>query len=47
MLNAAMTVEALKGDRRGQWSIRLNDQFRAYFRRHAGDAEDVEIVDYH
>ena len=58
MLNAAVVIEslrsppgnrleALKGDRRGQWSIRINDQFRVCFRWQDGNAEDVEIVDYH
>jgi proteic killer suppression protein len=40
-------LEALKGDRRGQHSIRINDQWRVCFRWHSGDAHDVEIVDYH
>ncbi|MGH9668535.1 MAG: type II toxin-antitoxin system RelE/ParE family toxin [Terriglobales bacterium] len=40
-------LEALKGDRAGQHSIRVNDQWRACFRWTAGGAEDVEIVDYH
>ncbi|HKH48664.1 MAG TPA: type II toxin-antitoxin system RelE/ParE family toxin [Thermoanaerobaculia bacterium] len=40
-------LEALKGDRVGQYSIRVNDQFRVCFRWTAGGAEDVEIVDYH
>lgn len=40
-------LEALKGDRRGQHSIRINDQWRICFRWEAGRAEDVEIVDYH
>ena len=40
-------LEALKGDRRGQLSIRINDQFRMCFRWTASGAEDVEIVDYH
>lgn len=40
-------LEALKGDRAGQHSIRINDQFRVCFRWVAGNAEDVEIVDYH
>lgn len=40
-------LEALKGDRAGQWSIRINDQWRICFRWHEGGAEDVEIVDYH
>lgn len=40
-------LESLKGDRRGQWSIRINDQWRLCFRWEDGDACDVEIVDYH
>lgn len=40
-------LEALKGDRKGQWSIRINDQWRVCFRFEGGDAFDVEIVDYH
>lgn len=40
-------LEALHGDRMGQYSIRINDQFRLCFRWHDGGAEDVEIVDYH
>ena len=40
-------LEALKGDRSGQHSIRINDQFRACFRWTDGGAEDMEIVDYH
>ena len=40
-------LEALKGDRAGQHSIRVNDQWRVCFRFTAGDAFDVEIVDYH
>ncbi len=40
-------LEALKGDRVGQYSIRINDQFRICFRFEGGDAFDVEIVDYH
>ena len=40
-------LEALKGDRAGQHSIRINDQFRICFRWNEGGAEDVEIVDYH
>lgn len=57
-LNAATTLddlrfppsnrlEALKRDRRGQWSIRINDQWRVCFHFEGGDAFDVEIVDYH
>lgn len=40
-------LEALKGDRKGQFSIRVNDQFRVCFRWEDGAAWDVEIVDYH
>jgi toxin HigB-1 len=40
-------LEALKGDRAGQHSIRINDQFRVCFRWTAAGAEGVEIVDYH
>lgn len=58
MLNNALTLadlrappanrlEALKADRKGQHSIRINDQWRICFRWRDGDAHDVEIVDYH
>ncbi len=40
-------LEKLSGDRRGQCSIRINDQWRICFRWSEGDAYDVEIVDYH
>ena len=40
-------LEALSGDRAGQHSIRINAQWRVCFRWEAGDAHDVEIVDYH
>jgi toxin HigB-1 len=40
-------LEALAGDRQGQFSIRINRQWRICFRWHAGDAYDVEIEDYH
>ncbi|MBM4327426.1 MAG: type II toxin-antitoxin system RelE/ParE family toxin [Deltaproteobacteria bacterium] len=40
-------LEKLSGDREGQHSIRINDQWRICFRWHGGDAYDVEIVDYH
>ena len=39
--------EALKGDRKGQYSIRINDQYRLCFRWKDADAFDVEIADYH
>ncbi|MCX6626543.1 MAG: type II toxin-antitoxin system RelE/ParE family toxin [Candidatus Solibacter sp.] len=40
-------LEALKGDRQGQPSIRINDQYRICFRWNDGDAFEVEITDYH
>ena len=40
-------LEALKGRRAGQFSIRINDQWRVCFRWTVGGVEDVEIVDYH
>jgi proteic killer suppression protein len=40
-------LEALKGDRGGQHSIRINDQWRICFHWTEGGAEDVEITDYH
>jgi proteic killer suppression protein len=57
-LNAAATLdflrsppgnhlEALKGDRAGQFSIRINEQWRVCFIWKTGDVYDVEIVDYH
>ncbi len=57
-LNAAATLdflrappgnrlESLKGDRAGQWSIRINDRWRICFRWKDGEVLDVEIVDYH
>ena len=39
-------LEALKGDREGQFGIRINDQFRICFSWRSGDAFEVEIVDY-
>ena len=58
LLDAALTIsdlrnppgnrlEALSGGRKGQHSIRINDQWRICFRWNAGEAIDVEIVDYH
>ncbi|MFA5683479.1 MAG: type II toxin-antitoxin system RelE/ParE family toxin [Lysobacteraceae bacterium] len=58
MLNAAVTLEdlrappanrleALKGNLKGQHSIRINDQWRICFRWHASNAHDVKIIDYH
>jgi len=57
-INAAVTIsdlaaipgnrlEALSGDRAGQYSIRINDQWRIWLRWIKTDAVDVEIVDYH
>jgi len=43
----ANRLEALKGDRKGQHSIRVNNQWRICFRWKDGDALDVETVDYH
>jgi len=40
-------LEALKGDRAGQHSIRINDQWRVCFEWRDGNAVEVEIVDYH
>jgi proteic killer suppression protein len=40
-------LEALKGDRTGQYSIRINDQWRVCFHWTGAGAENVEIVDYH
>jgi proteic killer suppression protein len=58
MLNRAKTLrdllvppgnllEALHGDREGQYSIRINDQWRICFEWQEGDAYNVEILDYH
>lgn len=43
----ANRLESLKGDRAGQYSIRINDKWRICFRWGDGNAVDVEIVDYH
>ena len=43
----ANRLEALHGDREGQHSIRINDQYRICFTERQGDFYDVEIVDYH
>lgn len=40
-------LEALRGSRRGQWSVRINERWRICFRWENDGAEDVEIVDYH
>jgi proteic killer suppression protein len=42
-----LRLEKLVGGREGQYSIRVNDQYRTCFRWKGGDAYDVEIVDYH
>jgi proteic killer suppression protein len=58
MLNRALTIndlrvppanrlEQLRGDREGQYSIRINNQWRICFSWHEGNAHLVEIVDYH
>ena len=43
----ANRLEKLSGDRAGQWSVRINDQWRICFRWENGNAYDVEITDYH
>ena len=43
----ANRLEALKGDRKGQYSIRINDQWRVCFVWSEGHAQNVEVVDYH
>lgn len=40
-------LERLSGERLGQWSIRINDRWRVCFRFERGNAQDVEIIDYH
>lgn len=45
--NPGNRLEALKGDRKGQYSIRINDQYRICFAWKDGSAYEVEIVDYH
>lgn len=42
-----LRLEALKGDRKGQYSIRINDRYRICFEWLEGDAFNVEVVDYH
>ena len=44
---ASNQIEALKGDRKGQYSIRINQQWRICFTWKDGHASDVEIADYH
>ena len=43
----ANRLERLKGDRAGQYSVRINDRYRVFFRWKDGDAYGVEITDYH
>jgi toxin HigB-1 len=43
----ANRLEQLKGNRRGQWSIRINDQWRICFTWKEANAHNVEIIDYH
>lgn len=43
----ANRLEALKGKLKGKWSIRINDQYRVVFAWKAGEASEVEVVDYH
>jgi proteic killer suppression protein len=40
-------LEKLRGDREGQWSIRINQQYRVCFSFEGGNAHDVEVTDYH
>ena len=47
MISPSNQLEALKGDRKGQYSIRVNKQWCLCFRWKDGDAFDVELVDYH
>ena len=47
MIPPSNPLQALKGDRKGQYSIRVNQQWRICFRWDNGDASDVEITDYH
>lgn len=42
-----LRLEKLSGERKGQMSVRINDQYRICFRFESGDLFDVEIVDYH
>ncbi len=44
---AGNRLERLKGDRAGQYSIRIDEQWRICFRFEGGNADDVEMVDYH
>jgi proteic killer suppression protein len=44
---ASNRLEKLRGDRRGQWSVRINDTYRICFMWDQGEARNVEILDYH
>ena len=43
----SLGLHKLKGDRRGQWAMTVNDRWRICFEFRKGDAHEVEIVDYH
>lgn len=43
----SLRLEKLERDRRGQWSIRINDKYRICFKWDGKDAFDVEVIDYH
>ena len=47
MIPPSNRLESLQGDRKGQYSIRINQQWRVCFKWDDGDALDVEIADYH
>ena len=47
LLPPSNRLETLSGNRAGQWSIRINDQWRICFKFSNGEATDVEITDYH
>jgi len=47
LAGSGMSLEALRGERGGEYSIRVNGQFRICFKWNPGEATDVEIVDYH
>lgn len=47
MLNPGNKLHALKGDRKEQYAIRINSQWRVCFKWHEGNAYEVQIIDYH
>lgn len=47
LIGSGASLESLKGDRKGQHAIRVNDQYRICFVWDDGEVKDVEIVDYH